>query len=385
MVSKYAKVVGHRINTLLAEQDIKQSELAEKLRIVSSTVSCFVSGTRMPNTEQLVKIADFFNVSTDYLLGRSRASTRNLDKAFVCDLLKIDEQAVEQLITYKNMPIVPHHGYYWEEIVPYMRYTGRDYINHFNKNLRAFLRSKCLTEILGGCTVEDVLFDSVNAVIEYVNSGVPFENLSSFQRKKLLAFYDISISMLQRHYSNLYGIECVLNEFIEAVTSFDKLDEDEIRKSMVAFEKIVTDYKKQYGDKEQPESLIANATGNHKKTDTPLADQLDRRRRTVCDKLPDGVTLLGFDVNDYQSVSECIVARRIARSDIRLQFEEGTHLTGDQINGYLENMENVLAEMGVDWSDYDFPEELLQEGEEEFYTLAEDIFELVYLDRTFEK
>lgn len=59
LVSKYAKVVGHRINTLLAEQDIKQSELAEKLGIVSSTVSCFVSGTRMPNTEQLVKIADF--------------------------------------------------------------------------------------------------------------------------------------------------------------------------------------------------------------------------------------------------------------------------------------------------------------------------------------
>ena len=48
-------------------------------------------------------------------------------------------------------------------------------------------------------------------------------------------------------------------------------------------------------------------------------------------------------------------------------------------------MENVLAEMGVDWSDYDYPEELLKEGEEEFYTLAEDIFELVYLDRVFEK
>ena len=75
MISKYAKVIGRRINTLLAEQDIKQLELAETLGIVSSTVSCFVSGTRMPNTEQLVKIADFFNVSTDYLLGRSRAAT----------------------------------------------------------------------------------------------------------------------------------------------------------------------------------------------------------------------------------------------------------------------------------------------------------------------
>ena len=78
--------------------------------------------------------------------------------------------------------------------------------------------------------VLELLKDSVNAVIEYVNSGVPFENLSRFQREKLLAFYDISVSMLQRHYSNLYGIECVLNEFIEAVTSYDKLDEDEIRK-----------------------------------------------------------------------------------------------------------------------------------------------------------
>lgn len=273
----------------------------------------------------------------------------------IIDKLKIDEQAVEQLITYKNMPIVPHHGYYWEELVPYMRYTGRDYINHFNKNLRAFLRSKCLTEILGGCTVEDVLFDSVNAVIEYVNSGVPFENLSRFQREKLLAFYDISVSMLQRHYSNLYGIECVLNEFIEAVTSYDKLDEDEIRKSMVTFEKIVADYKKQYGDNSAEPSLIAQATGNPLKTDTPLADQLDRTRRIVCDKKIEGFTINGYEVTDYRSISEFIEAHRIPESELRVQFEMNSEFTAEQIDAYMNKMRTVLEEMGIDWSDYDFP------------------------------
>lgn len=384
MISKYAKVVGRRINTLLAEQDIKQSELAETLGIVSSTVSCFVSGTRMPNTEQLVKIADFFNVSTDYLLGRSRAATKNRDKAFVCDYLNIDEEAVEQIRTYNLYPISPHHGYYWEEVIAYLRYTGKDYMKYFNKNMRAFFRSKCLTEILSGCTVEDMLYDSINAVIEYVNSGVPFESLSRFQREKLITFYDISVSMLQRHYSNLYGIECVLRDFIEAVTSFDKFDEDEIRKTMIAFEKIVDDYKKQFGTEDKEQSLLAKISGNSSKSDTPLADQLDRRRRTSCGKMPEGFTIMGYDANDHRSVSECIVSRRIPKSEIRLQFETKSYFTDEQIDGYLENIENVLKELGVVWSDYDYDEELLEDGDEEFYTLAQNVFEKIYLDRTFE-
>ena len=170
----------------------------------------------------------------------------------------------------------------------------------------------------------------------------------------------------------------------EAVTSFDKFDEDEIRKTMIAFEKIVDDYKNQFGTEDKEQSLLAKISGNSSKSDTPLADQLDRRRRTSCGKMPEGFTIMDYDANDHRSVSECIVSRRIPKSEIRLQFEDKPYFTDEQIDGYLENIENVLKDLGVVWSDYDYDEELLEDGDEEFYTLAQNVFEKIYLDRTFE-
>lgn len=63
------KIIGRRINELLAINDVKQKELAAYLSISDNIVSYFVKGTRVPNTEQIIKIANFFNVPTDYLLG----------------------------------------------------------------------------------------------------------------------------------------------------------------------------------------------------------------------------------------------------------------------------------------------------------------------------
>lgn len=63
------KIIGRRINELLAINDVKQKELAAHLSVSDNIVSYFVKGARVPNTEQIIKIAKFFNVPTDYLLG----------------------------------------------------------------------------------------------------------------------------------------------------------------------------------------------------------------------------------------------------------------------------------------------------------------------------
>ena len=63
------KIIGRRINELLAINDVKQKELVAHLSVSDNIVSYFVKGARVPNTEQIIKIANFFNVSSDYLLG----------------------------------------------------------------------------------------------------------------------------------------------------------------------------------------------------------------------------------------------------------------------------------------------------------------------------
>lgn len=54
---------------------LTQAEIAEKLGISRSTIGMYETGAREPDFDTLEKIADFFNVDIDYLLGRTAKTT----------------------------------------------------------------------------------------------------------------------------------------------------------------------------------------------------------------------------------------------------------------------------------------------------------------------
>ena len=54
---------------------LTQHELANKLDVSRSTIGMYENGSREPDYETLETIADFFNVDTDYLLGRTTKTT----------------------------------------------------------------------------------------------------------------------------------------------------------------------------------------------------------------------------------------------------------------------------------------------------------------------
>ncbi len=57
----------------LSEGD-SQAHMGEKLGVAQRTIAGWESGARQPNAEMIVKIAEAYNVSTDYLLGRTDES-----------------------------------------------------------------------------------------------------------------------------------------------------------------------------------------------------------------------------------------------------------------------------------------------------------------------
>lgn len=59
-----------RIKELRLERKLNMRETARQLGIPYTTYVNYEKGTREPNLEMLIKLADFFNVSVDYLLGR---------------------------------------------------------------------------------------------------------------------------------------------------------------------------------------------------------------------------------------------------------------------------------------------------------------------------
>ena len=68
---------GNRIKLLREEKKIRQGELAKVLSISPSAVGMYERDEREPNDEITLKLANYFGVSTDYLLGKS--DNRNSD------------------------------------------------------------------------------------------------------------------------------------------------------------------------------------------------------------------------------------------------------------------------------------------------------------------
>lgn len=58
-----------RLRFLRQKKGITQKEIADSLGIANSSYSLYEKGAREPNFEMLEKIAKYFNVSIDYLLG----------------------------------------------------------------------------------------------------------------------------------------------------------------------------------------------------------------------------------------------------------------------------------------------------------------------------
>ena len=68
-------MIGIRIKILRNSLGLTQKQLGTHLGLGESTISQYENENRTPDYETLNHIADFFDVSTDYLLGRTNIQT----------------------------------------------------------------------------------------------------------------------------------------------------------------------------------------------------------------------------------------------------------------------------------------------------------------------
>lgn len=62
---------GDRLRKLRDESGLSQKELTDRLNINRSTYARYETSSTQPDYDTLNKLADFFGVSTDYILGRT--------------------------------------------------------------------------------------------------------------------------------------------------------------------------------------------------------------------------------------------------------------------------------------------------------------------------
>lgn len=80
-----------RLKLLREERKISQAELGKALNITQQTVNHYETGKRKPDQDMLESIADYFNVSIDWILGRS--DDPKLRQITDTDMLKELEEA----------------------------------------------------------------------------------------------------------------------------------------------------------------------------------------------------------------------------------------------------------------------------------------------------
>lgn len=64
-------LINERVKTLRVQNSLTQKQLSEILNIQPNSVQRIEYGTARPSLDTLVILADYFNVSLDYLVGRT--------------------------------------------------------------------------------------------------------------------------------------------------------------------------------------------------------------------------------------------------------------------------------------------------------------------------
>lgn len=80
-------MIGNRLKELRNDKGLLQKDLAEKLGLTQQTISLYESNKREPDYETLQKIANFFDVSTDFILclTKERSPADKIKKALSDD------------------------------------------------------------------------------------------------------------------------------------------------------------------------------------------------------------------------------------------------------------------------------------------------------------
>ncbi len=90
----------NRIRDLREDKDLKQSELGALLGVSQKTISDYEIEKTEPTKEIWIKLSEYFNVTTDYIMGKSNNSQNN-------EFTKgLTEKEINELENYKQYLII---------------------------------------------------------------------------------------------------------------------------------------------------------------------------------------------------------------------------------------------------------------------------------------
>lgn len=123
MHNEVRKMFGERLKWALDANNIKQTNLAKELGISQQGVNRWCQNLTQPDNDTIVKIAQYLNVSTDYLLGNDRKKDNKLEN-------EIKEKEILKQVLVKNGYMKENEDLTNEELKKLMEFvkTNKKYI-----------------------------------------------------------------------------------------------------------------------------------------------------------------------------------------------------------------------------------------------------------------
>lgn len=90
---------SNRLNDCMGKEEITQEKLSKKVGISRPNIAKYLSARSLPGAYKLNRIANFFGVSCDYLIGREDGT--NHDDDYIMEQTGLSEAAITQLKKYK--------------------------------------------------------------------------------------------------------------------------------------------------------------------------------------------------------------------------------------------------------------------------------------------
>lgn len=114
--------LSNRLKSTRERRGLTQEQVSEKINVEIGTLSGYERAYRKPSPDMLLKLADLYGVSTDYLLGR-------VDNP-ADELVPVSNEPLDQNATYMNNPAL-------DEIMDNLQQMSQDDIENFRRLTRS--------------------------------------------------------------------------------------------------------------------------------------------------------------------------------------------------------------------------------------------------------
>ncbi len=102
-------IFGDILKELISEKGITQREFAAEINVAPSTIGNYVNYHREPDYATLIKIADYFDVSVDYLVGHTQKDT-SPNEARLIELYRSMTAEQKNMLLIQSMAVVKYNN-----------------------------------------------------------------------------------------------------------------------------------------------------------------------------------------------------------------------------------------------------------------------------------